>query len=45
MHDETVIVSIHEGHIKLRYQNNRVEFLDGDHRFAHLEVNGSDHPL
>jgi hypothetical protein len=34
-----------KGQIKLRYRNNRIEFLNGDRCFAHLDVNGLDHPL
>jgi hypothetical protein len=34
-----------QGRIKLRYRNNRIEFLNGDRCFAHLDVNGMDHPL
>ncbi len=34
-----------KGRIKLRYKNNRVEFLNGDRCFAHLDVNGPDHAI
>jgi len=34
-----------QGQIKLRYQNNRIEFLNGDRCFAHLDVNREDHPI
>ncbi len=34
-----------KGQIKLRYKNNRIEFLNGDRCFAHLDVNTADHPL
>jgi hypothetical protein len=34
-----------KGRIKLRYKNNRIEFLNGDRCFGHLDVNGTDHPL
>jgi len=34
-----------QGQIKLRYKDNRIEFLNGDRCFAHLDVHGSDHPL
>jgi len=34
-----------KGQIKLRYKNNRIEFLNGDHCFAHLDVNGADHAI
>jgi hypothetical protein len=34
-----------KGQIKLRYQNNRIEFLNGDRCFAHLDVNGADHAI
>jgi hypothetical protein len=33
------------GRIKVRYQNNRIEFLNGDRCIAHLDVNGEDHPI
>lgn len=33
------------GQIKLRYKNNRIEFLNGDRCFAHLDVNGPDHAI
>lgn len=32
-----------KGQIRLRYKNNRIEFLNGDRCFAHLDVNGEDH--
>jgi hypothetical protein len=34
-----------KGLIKVRYQNNRIEFLNGDRCFGHLDVNGEDHKL
>ena len=34
-----------KGQIKLRYKNNRIEFLNGDRCFAHLDVNGADHAI
>ena len=34
-----------KGQIKLRYQNHRIEFLNGDRCFAHLDVNGADRAL
>jgi len=34
-----------KGQIKFRYRNNRIEFLNGDHCFAHLDVNGADHAI
>jgi hypothetical protein len=34
-----------KGQIKLRYKNNRIEFLNGDRCFAHLDVNGTDHAI
>jgi hypothetical protein len=34
-----------KGLIKLRYKNNRIEFLNGDRCFAHLDVNGEDHAI
>lgn len=34
-----------KGQIKFRYKNNRIEFLNGDRCFAHLDVNGADHPI
>ena len=34
-----------KGLIKLRYRNNRIEFLNGDRCFAHLDVNGQDHAM
>jgi hypothetical protein len=34
-----------KGRIKVRYQNNRIEFLNGDRCFGHLDVNGEDHEL
>jgi hypothetical protein len=34
-----------KGQIRLRYKNNRIEFLNGDRCFAHLDVSGTDHAL
>jgi hypothetical protein len=34
-----------KGQIRLRYKNNRIEFLKGDRCFAHLDVNGEDHAI
>jgi len=34
-----------KGLIKVRYLNGRIEFLNGDRCFGHLDVNGEDHPL
>jgi hypothetical protein len=34
-----------KGQIKVRYKNSRIEFLNGDRCFAHLDVNGKDHPI
>jgi hypothetical protein len=34
-----------KGQIKLRYKNNRIEFLNGDRCFAHLDVKGEDRAL
>ena len=34
-----------KGVIKFRYKNNRIEFLNGDHCFGHLDINGEDHAL
>ena len=34
-----------KGQITLRYKNNRIEFLNGDRCFAHLDVNGTDHAI
>ncbi|MCA1597054.1 MAG: hypothetical protein LC772_11615, partial [Chloroflexi bacterium] len=34
-----------EGKIRMRYQNGRLEFLNGDKCFGHLDVNGEDHAL
>jgi len=34
-----------KGLIRLRYKNNRIEFLNGDRCFAHLDVNGQDHAM
>lgn len=33
------------GQIRLRYRAGRVEFLNGDHCFGHLDVHGEDHAL
>ena len=33
------------GRIKVRYHNQRIEFLNGDRCFGHLDVNGEDHAL
>ena len=33
------------GKIRLRYRSGRIEFLNGDHCFGHLDVNGEDHAL
>ncbi len=33
------------GRIRVRYRKGRVEFLNGDRCFGHLDVNGEDHPL
>ena len=34
-----------QGRIKVRYKNDRIEFLNGDRCIAHLDVNGEDHAL
>ncbi len=34
-----------KGLIKLRYHAGRIEFLNGEHCFGHLDVNGDDHAL
>ncbi len=34
-----------KGRIKVRYKDNRIEFLNGDRCFAHLDVNGADHAI
>jgi hypothetical protein len=34
-----------KGAIKVRYKNNRIEFLNGERCFGHLDVNGEDHAL
>ncbi|HVM50625.1 MAG TPA: hypothetical protein VMU04_21540 [Candidatus Acidoferrum sp.] len=34
-----------KGQIKLRYRDNRIEFLNGERCFAHLDVNGADHAI
>ena len=34
-----------QGRIKVRYKENRIEFLNGDRCFGHLDVNGTDHAL
>jgi hypothetical protein len=34
-----------KGAIRVRYLNGRVEFLNGDRCFGHLDVNGPDHAL
>lgn len=34
-----------EGKIKMRYQNGRIEFLNGDKCIGHINVNGEDHEL
>jgi hypothetical protein len=34
-----------KGQIRLRYVNGRVEFLNGEKCFGHLDVNGADHAL
>ena len=34
-----------EGSIRVRYREGRIEFLDGDRCFGHLDVNGEDHAL
>ena len=34
-----------KGQIRLRYRNNRIEFLNGDRCFAHLGANGPDHAI
>jgi hypothetical protein len=34
-----------EGSIRVRYREGRVEFLNGDRCFGHLDVNGDDHAL
>lgn len=33
------------GRIRLRYRSNRIEFLNGDKVFAHLDVDGEDHAI
>jgi hypothetical protein len=34
-----------QGKIRLRYKSGRIEFMNGDHCFGHLDVNGEDHAL
>jgi hypothetical protein len=34
-----------KGQIKFRFKNNRIEFLNGDRCFGHLDINGEDHAL
>ena len=34
-----------KGEIKMRYQNGRIEFLNGDRCVGHLDMNGDDHAL
>lgn len=34
-----------KGLIKFRYRNGRIEFLNGERCFGHLDVNGEDHQL
>ncbi len=34
-----------KGLIKVRFKNNRIEFLNGQKCVGHLDVNGEDHPL
>lgn len=34
-----------QGRIKLRYKNNRIEFLNGDRCFAHLDVESTNHAI
>ena len=34
-----------EGKIRVRYRNGRIEFLNGDKCFGHLDVNGEDHAI
>lgn len=34
-----------KGQIQVRYLNGRIEFLNGDHCFGHLDVNAADHAL
>jgi hypothetical protein len=34
-----------KGQIRFRYKNNRIEFLNGDRCFAHLDVSGEDHAI
>jgi hypothetical protein len=31
--------------IKVRYKAGKIEFLNGERCFGHLDVNGADHPL
>jgi hypothetical protein len=34
-----------KGQIRLRYKDNRIEFLNGERCFAHLDVSGPDHAM
>ncbi len=34
-----------QGRIRVRYKNNRIEFLNGERCIGHLDVNGEDHAL
>jgi len=34
-----------EGQVRVRYREGRIEFLNGDRCFGHLDVNGEDHAL
>ena len=41
----TCVILDGKGQIRVRYQKGRIEFLNGDHCFGHLDVNGVDHAL
>jgi hypothetical protein len=45
LNEGACIVLDGEGRVRVRYRNGRVEFLNGDRCFGHLDVNGEDHAL
>ena len=45
LNEGTCVILDGKGQIRLRYNNGRIEFLNGDRCFGHLHVNGPDHPL
>jgi hypothetical protein len=45
LNEGTCVILDGKGQIRVRYHNGRIEFLNGERCFGHLDVNGEDHAL